>query len=329
MKALVYTQEKTLVFQDYSDPKLAQGDVLIKVESVGICGSDMHAFLGHDSRRFPPLILGHEAAGVIVEGLNKGTRVTVNPLVTCDVCDACLRGRNNICSNRQLISMAPREGAFAEYLAIPYKNIITIPDNVNISHAALTEPVACGWHAVKLGITALDIPIKKAKCLIIGGGAIGMGVALSLNSKGATNITVVDNNSARRGNLAKTSEVDLLITDEINQSVEYDLVFDAVGYSSTRSVASQACKPGGVIVHIGLGDSVEGLDVRRMTLQEITFIGTYTYTPKDFQETALAIFNSEMGSFKWVEERFLKDGHKAFTDILSGQVAASKIILKP
>jgi|TARA_B110000240_G_scaffold52256_1_gene59819 L-iditol 2-dehydrogenase len=225
--------------------------------------------------------------------------------------------------------MAPREGAFAEYLAIPYKNIITIPDNVNISHAALTEPVACGWHAVKLGITALDIPIKKAKCLIIGGGAIGMGVALSLNSKGATNITVVDNNSARRGNLAKTSEVDLLITDEINQSVEYDLVFDAVGYSSTRSVASQACKPGGVIVHIGLGDSVEGLDVRRMTLQEITFIGTYTYTPKDFQETALAIFNSEMGSFKWVEERFLKDGHKAFTDILSGQVAASKIILKP
>ena len=79
----------------------------------------------------------------------------------------------------------------------------------------------------------------------------------------------------------------------------------------------------------GLGDSIEGLDVRRMTLQEITFIGTYAYTPQDFQETALAIFNSEMGSFNWVEERSLKEGHKAFTDILSGRVAASKIILKP
>ena len=127
MKALVYVGEKSLEYKMVLDPKLHDDDVLIKVESVGICGSDMHAFLGHDERRPAPLILGHEAAGLIVEGKNSGMKATVNPLISCGICSACIKGRNNICSERQLISMPPREGAFAEYLAIPHGNIIIIP----------------------------------------------------------------------------------------------------------------------------------------------------------------------------------------------------------
>jgi len=118
MKALVYTGVETLTYQDAPMPVAAAGQSLVKVMASGICGSDMHAFLGHDDRRPAPLILGHEAAGVIVGGPEDGRRVTINPLVPCGDCDACLTGRDNLCPERKIISMPPREGAFADYVAM-------------------------------------------------------------------------------------------------------------------------------------------------------------------------------------------------------------------
>ena len=329
MKALVYVNKKKLEYKEVQDPQLKKNDALIKIESVGICGSDMHAFLGHDERRPAPLILGHEAAGIIVKGQNKGKRVTVNPLVSCDKCLACNKGRNNICPDRQLISIPPRQGAFADFLAIPESNTVIVPENVDINHAALTEPLACGWHAVKLGIRALNFPLSDAKCLIIGGGAIGVGVNLALRAKGASNITIVENNSLRYNMLQENFSSDTIIENNLDLDVEFDFIIDAVGYSKTREAACALCIPGGVIAHIGLGDGIGGLDIRRMTLQEITFIGTYTYTPDDFKETAQAIFNSQMGDFSWIEKRALEKGQSAFTDIFEGKVSASKIVLHP
>ena len=329
MKALVYKKKKTLIYQEVEDPKVNSGDVLVKIDSVGICGSDMHAFLGHDERRPAPLILGHEAAGIITEGKHIGRRVTVNPLVACQNCIYCTSGRNNICSDRQLISMPPREGAFAEYLAIPYQNVVLVPDGVDINHAALTEPLACGWHAVKLGLKSLNKTVSNIKCLIIGGGAIGVGVNLSLQAMDIKNISLVEKNPLRCKHLKRTFSDSMEISETIDQERMFDLVIDAVGYSDTRLLASNFCLPGGVIVHIGLGDGIGGLNIRRMTLQEITFIGTYTYTSKDFWETATAIFDGKMGSFNWIEERSLEEGKVAFEDILNGRVSASKIILKP
>ena len=101
MRALVYTEPRSLTYRDEPAPRLPDGECLVRVEAVGICGSDMHAFLGHDERRPAPLILGHEAAGVVVEGPGTGTRVTVNPLATCGQCRACKAGRNNLCPERQ------------------------------------------------------------------------------------------------------------------------------------------------------------------------------------------------------------------------------------
>ena len=329
MKALVYVNERELEYKDVKEPEVKENDILIKIESVGICGSDMHAFLGHDDRRPAPLILGHEAAGKIVSGKNKGKRVTVNPLVSCDNCSACKKGRNNICPNRQLVSIPPRQGAFAEFLVIPESNSLIVPENVDINQAALTEPLACGWHAVKLGTRSLDCALSDASCLIIGGGAIGVGVNLALRAKGATNVTIVDNNPLRYEMLLKNFSSDTLIKSDLNLDFKFDFIIDAVGYSKTREEACALCSPGGVIAHIGLGDGIGGLDVRRMTLQEITFIGTYTYTPEDFKETAQAIFNSQMGDFGWIETRALEHGQHAFNDILEGGVSASKIVLHP
>jgi threonine dehydrogenase-like Zn-dependent dehydrogenase len=150
MKALIYDGPERLTLRDAPDPQPEDGQQLIKVEAVGICGSDMHAYLGHDDRRPAPLILGHEAAGVIVGGPRDGERVTVNPLVACGTCKACKTGHDNLCADRMIISMPPREGAFAQCVEMRDENLVTVPEHVSFEQAALVEPIACGWHAVRL-----------------------------------------------------------------------------------------------------------------------------------------------------------------------------------
>lgn len=326
MKALVYDAVETLTYRDAPDPQAGPGQSLIRIAASGICGSDMHAYLGHDERRPAPLILGHEAAGIVVGGPRDGTRVTINPLVSCGSCPACTRGRDNLCPQRMIISMPPREGAFAEWLVMADANLVTVPEDVPLQKAALAEPLACGWHAVRLGAEALDIPLAEARCLVIGGGAIGVGAALSLRAFGATDIRVAEPNAARRAALDQISGFTAVAPGETDDA---DLVIDGVGYAATRADATALTRPGGVILHIGLGEAAGGLDIRRMTLQEITFIGTYTYTAQDFQETAQAIFDGRLGALDWTERRALADGQQAFADIRAGRVAAPKIILEP
>ncbi|MBT3140467.1 galactitol-1-phosphate 5-dehydrogenase [Phaeobacter gallaeciensis] len=325
MKALIYTGPEGLDYIDVPDPALELGDQLIRVALVGICGSDMHAYLGHDSRRPAPLILGHEAAGRIEGGPRDGERVTINPLVTCGVCNACQDGRDNLCPVRQIISMPPREGGFAELVAMPDRNLVAVPDSVPLSKAALAEPIACGWHTARLSLEALLGTRDKA--LVIGGGAIGLGAALSLKAQGVSEVTIIEPNPTRRAHLIKRCGQTVL--SEPLQDTVYDLVIDGVGYAATRATASACVRPGGVIGHIGLGEDTGGLDIRRMTLQEITFIGTYTYTAEDFRQTSQAIFDGRLGPLDWAEIRHLSEGAAAFSDIRNGTVAAPKILLQP
>lgn len=328
MKALVYEGPERLSFRDMPDPVAPEGHHLIRVDSVGICGSDMHAFLGHDERRPAPLVLGHEAAGQVVGGPRDGERVTINPLVTCGRCPACLAGRNNLCPERQIISMPPREGAFAEYVCLPDENLVTVPDGVSFEKASLAEPIACGWHACRLGFASLGMAPEESKCLVLGGGAIGLGAALVAKALGSRQVHVVEPIADRARIVAAAGEFAVTDPDELSES-GFDLVIDGVGFEGTRAAASAAVRPGGTIMHIGLGQSAGGLDIRRMTLQEITFIGTYTYTPQDFRDTAAAIFDGRLGPLDWPETRALSDGQRAFDGIRSGEVAAPKIILKP
>lgn len=323
MKALVYEGNETLGFRDVPEPKPAPGEELVRVEAAGICGSDMHAFLGHDARRPPPLILGHEASGTIIGGPRDGSRVTINPLVSCGRCAACKGGRENLCPDRQIISMQPREGTFAQYVSVPTSNLIEVPADVSFEKAALTEPLAVSWHSARLGLAALADGSENG-ALVIGGGAIGLAASLALKAMGVADITVAEPNAARAGFLETLGEK---VTTKPDGT--WPLVVDAVGYAVTRATASELCEPGGVIVHIGLGEDTGGLDIRRMTLQEITFIGTYTYTAEDFRDTAAALFSGRLGPLDWVERRPLAEGHQAFLDIQSHKVAVPKIILSP
>lgn len=324
MKALVYDGVETLSYRDVPKPEPRDGENLIRIEAVGICGSDMHAYLGHDARRPAPLILGHEAAGLVEGGPLDGKRVTINPLVVCGSCPACQSDRQNLCPSRQIISMAPRPGAFAQYVSMPAINLVEVPDEVPLAKAALAEPIAVSWHAARLALAALH-PAMERSALVIGGGAIGLAAAISLRAMGVSDITIVEPNDARRAFLTDScAETSVAETED-----GFALVVDAVGYAATRAMASARALPGGVIAHIGLGEDTGGLDVRRMTLQEITFIGTYTYTAQDFRDTAAAIFDGRLGALDWFRTRPLSDGAQAFRDLRSGTVAAPKIVLDP
>ena len=332
MKALVYTGPEKLEIRSVPDPVPEADELLVKVEAVGICGSDMHAYLGHDDRRPAPLILGHEVAGTVVGGVGPvGRQVTINPLVTCGACPSCLDGRANLCPERQIISMPPREGGFAELVKIPERNAVTVPDAIPMEKAALAEPLACGWHAVGLAERALVRSLAECRALVLGGGAIGLGAALVLATRGTMEVWIAETNPERRAIVSKAG--DFRVFDPGAESGpdfgSLDLVVDAVGFEATRAAASAFVKPGGVIMHIGLGSAAGGLDVRRMTLQEITFIGTYTYTPIDFHATADAIFSGRLGPLDWLEERSLSEGGTAFSEIKAGRVAAPKTILRP
>lgn len=324
MKALVYEGIETLAFRDVPCAQPQRNEHLIRVEAVGICGSDMHAYLGHDARRPAPLILGHEAAGVIVGGPRDGARVTINPLVTCGTCDACRAERENLCPDREIISMPPREGAFAQFVAMPDQNLVEVPDAVPLSKAALAEPLAVSWHAVRLALAALH-PSMEKRALVIGGGAIGLAAALALNAMGVSDVTIAEPNEMRRAFLSETCGQTAVAA----AKGAFPIVIDAVGFAATRATACELALPGGVIAHVGLGDDKPGLDVRRLTLQEISFIGTYTYTAQDFRDTAAAIFDGRLGALDWIEERPLSEGSAAFVDLRAGQVAAPKIVLIP
>ncbi len=330
MRALVYTAPFTVEMRDVPDPVPEAGQALVAVGAVGICGSDMHGFAGHDERRIPPLILGHEAAGTALSGKYEGKRVTINPLVSCGECSYCIEGRDNICPDRKLISIPPREGAFAEKLAIAERNLVVVPDGVAIEQAALAEPIACGWHAMRMAAKSFVRPLADARVVILGGGAIGLGTALVARLHGVSDIWVSDPSPARRATVQAAGPFKTFDGKSGGPEAESaELVVDAYGSEASRASSTDFAAPGGVIAHIGLAGGGAGLDTRRMTLQEITFFGTYTYTMADFRATARSIFDGRLGDFNWVEQRPLSDGAAAFADLKEGNVGAAKIVLRP
>jgi alcohol dehydrogenase len=333
MRALVYTQPNEMQLLERPQPDAAPGEVVLKIEAVGICGSDMHAYHGHDPRRKPGLVLGHEFVGRVeasaAAGFERGTRFTGNPLITCGVCEYCAQGRNNLCSNRTMVGMT-RPGAFADFMSIPAASLIAMPQRMPAVTAALTEPAATAWHAINLSMRALARPLHEGRALVIGGGAIGMLAALLLKRMGVQRLAVTELNALRRASIEQ--HVGCEAIDPRQQSLPeatYDYVMDAVGSKITRTQAFAAIKPGGVVMHVGLQDWASEIDMRKLTLAEITLLGTYTYTTADLRATVDALDRGLFGDLAWVEQRPLADGAAAFADLDQGRSAAAKIVLVP
>ena len=333
MKALVYTRPGEMQLLEREMPVAADDEVVLKIEAVGICGSDMHAWHGHDPRRQPGLVLGHEFVGRIVEsrapGFERDTRWTGNPLIVCGRCEYCAQGRNNLCANRTMVGMT-RAGAYAEYMSIPAASLVAMPQAMSATVGALTEPAATAWHAINLSMRVLARPLHECRVLVIGGGAIGLLAGLLLRHLGVVDLTMSELNALRREALA--TQVGCAVVDPRAAPLpesSFDYVIDAVGAKATRQQAFASIKPGGSIMHIGLQDWASEIDMRKLTLAEITLQGTYTYTTADLRATVAGLDRGVFGDLSWVEERRLDDGARAFMDLDQGTCAAAKIVLRP
>ena len=334
MQALVYTGTNKIDFRQEKDPIAKPGETLIKVKASGICGSDMHAYHGNDERRIPPLILGHEVSGTSLDGKYKNKDVVINPLISCEKCDYCKNQREHLCPERTMIGMSTpikREGGLAELVSVPEKNIFEVPKKLSIKEAALAEPAAVALHAVLLAEQNLKKPLSECKILIQGAGAIGLLCGLVLNKeKKSTNIIMSDPNKKRLDECAKYLKANFVSpNDKSIKENNYDLILESVGLEVTRHQAIKSIAPGGTIIHIGLTEPSGTFNFKKLTIQEVTLVGTYCYTNRDFQKTLKILTEKKLGDLGWIEYRDLKKGSEAFNEIHNGTCVAPKIILIP
>src|SRR5262252_7186680 len=197
MKALLLSSYKNLELTDLPAPSPAPDEVLIRVAACGICGSDVHGYDGSSGRRIPPIVMGHEAAGVIaavgssVNNFSVGDRVTFDSTVYCGECPNCKRGNVNLCDRRQVRGVCcadyRRAGAFAEFVAVPARSCYRLPENLEFAEAAMLEAVSVAIHAVKLGQAAAN-----DTTLVIGAGTIGILTLQALRAAGSKRVFVTD-----------------------------------------------------------------------------------------------------------------------------------------
>ena len=288
MNALVLAEYKRLTLQSVPVPSYGTGEVLVQVAACGICGSDVHGYDGSSGRRIPPIVMGHEAAGIVaavgtdVRSVSPGDRVTFDSTVYCAKCDFCLRGEINLCEDRQVVGVScgeyRRAGAFAEYIAVPEYILYRLPASLSFADAAMLEAVSVALHAVKLsGIAGGET------ALVIGAGMIGLLVLQAALEAGCARIFVADVDATRLAIAATLgAEVTLLASEtelisEILRLTEgrgVDLVLEAVGRNETVATAIDCVRKGGTVTLIGNIAAQVSMPLQKVVTRQIRLQGS-------------------------------------------------------
>ncbi len=288
MKAMVLKEYHQLVYQDVPEPTTGPDDVLIEVKACGVCGSDVHGMDGSTGRRIPPIIMGHEAAGIIVQvgsnvkDVRLGERVTFDSTVYCGSCFYCLRGAINLCDHRRVLGVSCDEyrhnGAFAEYVAVPQHILYRLPQDVSFEHAAMVEPCSIAFHAVSRTPTSLN-----DTAVVVGVGMIGLLVVQTLRAVGCGKIIAIDvepdklDLSRQLGADITLNSLEAETGSEIQKLTDNrgaDIVIEAVGVSQSVKTALASVRKGGAVTVIGnLSPHVE-LPLQRLVAREITLYGS-------------------------------------------------------
>ena len=287
MKALVLTEYRKLELQDVDRPAIAPDEVLVRVAACGICGSDVHGYDGSSGRRQPPVIMGHEAAGTIVEAgtavdrAQLGDRVTFDSTISCGRCDACQRGDVNLCTSRRVLGVScgdyRQHGAFAEFVAVPQNILYSLPNELKFEHAAMIEPVSVAVHAVE----RLHVrPGERA--VVVGSGMIGLFVIQVLRVAGCREVIAVDVDDSRlkvATELGATSTVNSRTTDataavmELTEGNGAEVVAEVVGNAAALSTAINCTRRGGRIALIGNLAPEVPFPLQAVVTRELTLIG--------------------------------------------------------
>jgi len=339
MQALVWEGPRQMNLRDVADPQVPANEVLIKVVYSGICGSELGGYLGHNSLRKPPLIMGHEFAGEIValgdqattikSTLAVGQRVTVNPLISSPWSSAALKGRHNLTLPRNILGIH-RPGSYAQYITAPAANVYPLPDGMSLEHAALTEPMACALRAAKLsGCAATD------RVLITGLGPIGLLVLQVVKAFGVQEIFATDTDADRRAigehfgvrvlNPQTDNVVEIVRQATNNEGV--DMAIDAVGATATRREAIEAVTPGGKVIFTGLHSEESNIQANYIIRNEINIQGSFAYTPLDFEDAFEWLVKGRIEIDPWLLKAPLAEGGAMFEKLLNNPGPVAKILL--
>jgi L-iditol 2-dehydrogenase len=288
MKALRLTAYKQLDYVDAPVPSVAAGELLVRVKACGICGSDVHGYDGSTGRRIPPLVMGHEAAGVVeaagegVTDFSPGDRVTFDSTVYCGDCFFCRRGQSNLCDHRRVLGVScgdyRRDGALAEFVVVPARVAFALPAGLSFQHAATVEAVSVAVHAVKRASPGLG-----DTALVVGAGMIGQLLVQAARAAGCGRVVVSDVDANRLA-MAKAHGADVALDarqDDVPQRVRdltdgrgADVVFEAVGSDAAVTSAIAAARKGGVVTLVGNVSKTVTLPLQGVVTREITLLGS-------------------------------------------------------
>jgi 2-desacetyl-2-hydroxyethyl bacteriochlorophyllide A dehydrogenase len=307
--------------------------VRVATHAVGICGSDVHGYVGANDRRVPDMVMGHEASGVIiehgpgVEAPEVGTLVAINPAVTCGECEFCLTpGRDNFCRFRRLYGCV-RElpGAFAESIVVRVENVVALDGPAPPEWGALVEPLAVGDHGA-----ALVTGTPAAGVLVIGAGPIGLGAALSAQRRGAGRVVVSEPQPHRR---AVAEALGLQTHDPLAEGApleRFGAVIECVAAPATLRAALDLVEPGGEIIMVGLGELELPLPMTPLVVGERAIRGSFNYTRESFADVARWVMSQEVDLGPIIESRVDLDGVvDAFAEYAAGTRVATKTLFTP
>lgn len=288
MKALVLTDINTLEYQDVSIPKYRNDEILVRVKACAICGSDVHGMDGSTGRRIPPIIMGHEASGIVeaigseVKDFSVGDRITFDSTIYCNNCYFCKKGRINLCDNRRVIGVSCNEyrqnGAFAEYIVIPQHIAYHLPEDISFEQAAMVEPVSIAVHAVGQHAVSLN-----SSAAVVGVGLIGLLVVQILRIVGCSQIIAIDLEQNRLEMAHKFGATHCILANQenlfhqvlnITQGRGVDYAYEAVGISSTVLTAINILCKGGSLTLIGNLKPQIDFPLQSIVTREITIYGS-------------------------------------------------------
>jgi len=335
MKALVYKKPKTLIYTDVPKPKIKAHEVLLKIKSVGICGTDLHIYSG--GMNLPtPLIMGHEFSGLIetvgnkVTHLKPGDRVVGEHVISCHKCYYCLKGKPNLCLNARVIGLH-RPGALAEYLAIPAELVYKIPPSINFDEATLIEPLTIALYAIREANQLLDKNVA-----VIGQGPIGLLLDQTLKAAGA-NVIGIDIQEPRLQFAKKKKWIDYAINskkenvikkiEKITQTIGTDLTFEVVGREITAQMALDITSRDGDIFLLGVFEEPSKLDLMKIVKKELNIHGSWTCA-FSFPEALDLVAKGKIDLTNLITHRYTaKDGAKAFEEAFSYSEKRIKTII--
>ena len=264
-------------------PRPGPGEVLVRVGSVGVCGSDVHYYEHGRIGQYVvdrPLVLGHEAGGTVaavgpgVEGYALGLRVSVEPGVPCRNCEQCLRGRYNLCPRMRFFATPPYDGAFAEFVVMPAAFVHPVPDAVSDDAAGLLEPLSVGiWACRRAGVTG------GSRVLVTGAGPIGLVTAQVARAYGATEVVITDVNPSRLALAERLgiSALDVSATSVATSGFEPEVLLECSGNPRATRDGVQALARAGSVVLVGMGGDEITLPLPRIQDRELVITGAFRY----------------------------------------------------